>query len=383
MPSPGTTSSASRTPSVPRLIVHVSMIGFATALSARAVDPLVPTMAHDLAVEPGKVALLSTAFALPFAFVQPVLGALADVIGKVRTMVICLIVIIAMSALCALARDFELLLAARIVCGMATGGIFPVGMALIADLVPVADRQVAIARWLSILIGGNLIGAAFAGVVGDLFGWRTVFATIAACGVAALLNARINLRGTAAAAPATGRFNLRSIPSAYAAIFANPRAKFCFSAVFFEGMAVFGVFPFIALLLHAAGEPRASIAGLVLAGFSVGGIIYSLSVGSLMRWQSTALMVGGGLAAAFAYAIIALDPPWPVQFLALGGLGIGFYCLHGCIQVEATELSSTARGAAMSLHSFSFFWDRLPVPCSTEWASPSSVRARPCCSVAG
>ena len=35
-----------------------------------------------------------------------------------------------------------MLLAARIVCGMAAGGIFPVGMALIGDLVPVEQRQV-------------------------------------------------------------------------------------------------------------------------------------------------------------------------------------------------------------------------------------------------
>jgi DHA1 family inner membrane transport protein len=44
-----------------------------------------------------------------------------------------------------------------------------------------------------------------------------------------------------------------------------------------------------------------------------------------------------------------------VQFLACIVLGIGFYSLHGCIQVEASELSQSARGAAMSLHSFFFF----------------------------
>ena len=36
-------------------------------------------------------------------------------------------------------------------------------------------------------------------------------------------------------------------------------------------------------------------------------------------------------------------------------LGFGFYTLHGSIQVQTTELSSTARGAAVSMHSFSFF----------------------------
>ncbi|RPI36521.1 MAG: MFS transporter, partial [Hyphomicrobiaceae bacterium] len=83
-------------PSVPlpakQLITHVSMIGFATALSARALDPLIPSIAGDLSVDAASVALLSTAFALPFAFVQPILGSLADMLGKIRLMVTCLAV---------------------------------------------------------------------------------------------------------------------------------------------------------------------------------------------------------------------------------------------------------------------------------------------------
>ena len=244
---------------------------------------------------------------------------------------------------------------ARIVCGMATGGIFPVGLAIIGDAVPVGERQVAIARWLAITIGGNLIGAAFAGMVGDLMGWRAVFWIIGACGAGALLNAAINLRG-GARVRAPARFDFRAIPSGYLGIFANPRAKFCFAAVFLEGVAVFGLFPFVALLLVSAGEPRAVIAGIVIGGFSIGGVVYSLIVRLLTRrWQPKRLMMGGGVVAAFAFLIVAANPPWPVQLAAFGVLGIGFYSLHGSIQVEATELSISARGAATSLHSLFFF----------------------------
>src|SRR2546430_5344273 len=37
-------------------------------------DPIIPPIAHDIQVDPNAVALLTTAFALPFALVQPVLG---------------------------------------------------------------------------------------------------------------------------------------------------------------------------------------------------------------------------------------------------------------------------------------------------------------------
>ncbi len=337
-----------------QLITHVSAIGFATALSARALDPLIPSIADNLAVDAASVALLSTAFALPFAFVQPILGPLADMVGKIRLMVTCLAIIIIVSCISALAQSFAVLMLARIVCGMATGGIFPVGLAIIADAVPVAERQVAIARWLAITIGGNLIGAAFAGMVGDLLGWRAVFWIIGACGAAAFLNACVNLRQ--AATRTSGRLDLRAIPAGYQGIFANPRAKFCFAAVFLEGVAVFGLFPFVALILVTAGEPRASIAGIVIGGFSIGGVVYSLLVRLLTRrWQPRSLMIGGGAISALAFLVIAANPPWPLQLAAFLILGIGFYSLHGCIQVEATELSVSARGAATSLHSSFFF----------------------------
>ncbi|HVY58410.1 MAG TPA: MFS transporter [Xanthobacteraceae bacterium] len=337
-----------------RVLTHVSLIGFATALSARAVDPIIPQIAADLAVEPEKVALLSSAFALPFAIVQPILGPMADMFGKIRLMFACLLVLIAASIACVVASGFPTLMAARIVAGIATGGIFPVGLAIAGDLVPVDKRQVAIGRLLAVVITGNLLGASLSGAVGDLFGWRAVFLAVTAGGLFALISATIGLRGVVVGQ--TLGFDLRTILGGYLGIFANPRAKACYGAVFVDGIAVFGAFPFVALLLAASGETRAAIAGLVLAGFSIGGLVYSLGVPIMLgRWRPEHLMVGGGVLAALALTFASLGPAWPLQFLAFTLLGIGFYTFHASIQVEATELSATARGAATSLHSLFFF----------------------------
>ena len=341
-------------PSPTRFLTHVSMIGFASALSTRAVDPIVPPIAEGLAVEPGTVALLTTAFALPFALMQPILGPVSDMIGKVRLMMICLGIITVASLACTFTTSYSMLLVARIVCGMAAGGIFPVGLALIGDLVPVEQRQVVIARWLAIVIGGNVLGGALAGVIADLFGWRAVFLVGAAVGIAALLNGLINLRQAANEKP--GPIDLRQIPVTFGQILANPRAKFCFLAVFLEGVALFGLFPFVALLLLTAGEARSSVAGAVLAAFSIGGILYSLAVRQMTRlWRPWQMMIIGGALCALALMAIALELSWPIQFMLFLLLGIGFYTLHGCIQVEASELLPTSRGAAMSLHSLFFF----------------------------
>ena len=285
---------------------------------------------------------------------QPVLGPIGDMVGKVRVMIACLAVTILTMLVSGLATDFTTLLLARVVAGIAGGGIFPVGIAVIGDLVPVKERQVAIARWLTAVITGNLIGSSLAGVVGDLLGWRGVFFVITALGVVALGVAIVSLREAARVKPAGLSFS--GFSAGYGKVFANPRAKVCFSAVFVEGIVIFGLFPFIALLLLAAGEPRASIAGLVIAGFSGGGVIYALLVPRLVaRWRPDQLMIAGGIIAAFSLGIVAFDFAWPVQLAAFTLLGFGFYTLHASIQVQATELSPGARGAAMSMHSFFFF----------------------------
>jgi MFS transporter, DHA1 family, inner membrane transport protein len=112
----------------------------------------------------------------------------------------------------------------------------------------------------------------------------------------------------------------------------------------------------VALLLLAIGEPRASIAGLLIAAFAMGGVFYSLSVPALIAHvRERHLMVAGGALAATGLILIALHVPWMWQIAVYGLFGFGFYLLHGCIQVHVTELSQTARGAAASLHS-SFFY---------------------------
>jgi MFS family permease len=70
---------------VRRVLTIAAFANFSSSLFMRAIDPLVPQVAIDLST----VALLTTAFALPYALLQPVLGPLADMVGKTRLMTIC------------------------------------------------------------------------------------------------------------------------------------------------------------------------------------------------------------------------------------------------------------------------------------------------------
>lgn len=328
---------------------------FASTLFTRAVDPVVPKIAADLAIDVKTVALLSTAFTFPYAFAQPVLGIVADFFGKTLLMNISLAIVAAATLVCATVSDFSVLVAMRIVAGLLAGGIFPVGIAMIGDLVPVGERQVAIGRLLAVGLTGNLLGATISGVLGDLFGWRGVFLVIGGFGLIVAALAFFAFRGWQTAKPKD--FNLAAVGAGFRSVFSDPRAKVCFGSVFFEGIFIHGLFPYVALLLLAGGVTRSSYAGLVLAGFGLGGIVYALAVGYLVaRLKERKLMLIGAVVAAIALVLIALNMAWYVQCAVFLLLGLGFYMLHGCIQVHVTELSDTARGSAMSMHSCTFFF---------------------------
>jgi len=319
----------------------------------RAVDPVIPQIAAGLGVAPATAALLSTGFTLPYALVQPVLGALADMFSKTRMMLSCLGALAVTLVISGLSTNFEVLMVMRVVAGLAAGGTFPIALAIAADRVPVKERQVAVGRLLFAAMTGNLLGATGSGIIGDLIGWRGVFIAGGAVGLIVLAAAIPGFRWLAEPA---GRFDLSTLWPNYRAIFSNPRAKYCFGAVFLEAVFMFGIFPYMATMLHSEGETRASIAGFVIAGFGIGGIIYTMSVSWLLSHiGERRLMRMGGVVMGCCLIVIALRAPWQAEFINFMTLGIGFYFLHGVIQIHVTELAPAARASATALHSFFFF----------------------------
>lgn len=337
-----------------RTLLVVAFASFASSLFVRMTDPLVPQIASEFGRDPGLVALLGTAFAIPWALMQPILGPLGDLLGKTRVIIVCLAILAAGAAFAAVAPSFPALMAARVITGAAAGGVFPVSMAVYGDLVPVESRQVAMSRLLIASISGMFLGSGIAGLLADLVGWRGIFIVYGVSVAAAAGGTLLALRGVAAGKPRAVR--LGAVVANFREVWANPRSKICYGAVFAEGLVLMGLFPFVAVLLVAIGETRTAIAGLVVSAFSGGGVIYALSAGVLVKnFRTAPLMRAGGLLAALGLLIEALLPPWPAQVAAFAVMGFGFFLLHACILVQMTELAPTARGTAVAGHAFFYY----------------------------
>src|SRR5947209_5186283 len=341
-------------PHLPPVLNIIALATFAASLSARALDPVLPHIAGDFGVSIATAAGFAAVFAFTFAIVQPVLGAAADLFGKARLMILCLGLLGFANILGALSTSFPLLFATRILAGIGSGGVFPVALGLTSDLVGPEKRQIAIGRTLAGSMTGNLLGASVSGLIGDFLGWRGVLAVLGALVILASIAVALGFRGARVKHPP--KTSLSALKAGYRTIFTNPNAYVCYSAVFIEGCCVLGLFPYIASFLFELGQTSLSIAGIVIAGFAVGGLFYTLTVSRLLPWLGMkGMMIAGMTLVASQLVVVAFGPRWEVQALNLVVMGWGFYIAHGCLQVFASELSVEARATALSLHSFFFF----------------------------
>lgn len=327
---------------------------FAGALAVRATDPLVVDIAHDLGSTAAQVALLGTAFTLPFAFVQPILGPIADSVGKRRVVTLCICLLVVMMLLAAVAASLGWLMVFRALSGAAAGGMMPLTLAIMADAVPMRDRQVALSRMLVFGISGQIAGGAIAGPVAALAGWRGMLVFCAAAAVIGAATLMAASRGVAKE-PVT-RYDPVVAAKRYRTILSNPQAIPLYATVAAEGGLVFGSFPFIATLMLSRGIGGTMEAGFVIGAFGFGGLGYA----ALARWllvrfgQAAVVRIGGGIGFV-ALAGLGLAPVLWIAVLSGFLLGMAFYMIHNAIQTRATELSQQFRGSAVSLHAFSFF----------------------------
>jgi predicted MFS family arabinose efflux permease len=211
-------------------------------------------------------------------------------------------------------------------------------------------------------MSGNLLGASFSGVIGDLVGWRGVLIALGVLMVIASVAVGAGFRRSNAIATSR-QMKFADLRHGYGQIFRNPNAKVCYSAVFVEGCCVLGLFPYVAAFLFELGETKLSIAGIVIAGFAVGGLFYTMTVSRFLpRLGERGMMIVGGSLVATQIVAIGFGPDWRIQMLSFILMGWGFYMLHGCLQVYASELSEEARATALSLHSFFFFMGQTAGP---------------------
>jgi EmrB/QacA subfamily drug resistance transporter len=116
-----------------------------------------------------------TAYMLTSTVTVPLYGKLGDVYGRKNLFLIAIITFLAGSALCGIAQTMTQLVVFRAVQGIGAGGLFPLSLAVIGNIVPPRDRG----RWQGLIgavfASSSIIGPAVGGFIVDSTTWRWVF----------------------------------------------------------------------------------------------------------------------------------------------------------------------------------------------------------------
>ena len=140
-----------------------------------------------------------TAYMLTSTVTVPLYGKLGDVYGRKNLFLFAIVVFLIGSALCGAAQSMTQLVVFRAVQGIGAGGLFPLSLAVIGNIVPARARG----RWQGLIgavfAAASIIGPALGGFIVDNTTWRWVFFVNLPVGGLALLVISLTMPRRAAA----------------------------------------------------------------------------------------------------------------------------------------------------------------------------------------
>ncbi len=340
-------------------IFALALAAFASGISLRLTDPLLPLFAREFSITPGRAAAVITAFSVAYGLSQLFFGPVGDRFGKYRVIAFGCAACAITAALCGAAQGFTQLVAARLLAGTTAAAIIPLSMAWIGDVIPYDQRQPMLARFLIGQILGLSTGVFAGGFAADHASWRVPFFAIALAfaGISVLLFA-LDRRLPAAARQQRRAEDhaLTRMVSDFAHVLAKPWARVVLATVFLEGGFLYGSFAFIATHLHQQFGVSLATAGSVVMLFGFGGLLFAVGAGWLVRrLGEVGLTFVGGTLLALALLVIGIAPAWWWAAPACFAAGLGFYMLHNTLQINATQMAPERRGAAVSAFASCFF----------------------------
>ncbi len=333
-------------------LLVLGMAAFLVQADARVMDPLLKVLAGDFHITKESASFVITLYAFSYGLFQLFYGPLGDRVGKLRVMAGALGLFALGELVCAAMSNLPLFASLRFINGMFAAAVIPLSLGYIGEKFPYEQRQVALGRFMSALMMGQILGSTLGGVFGKYLSWRGTYLVL---GGAAILAALLLLR-EARRFPEAPRPDRTFSLTPFVTLWANPMTRIVLGTAFVEGFFVFGGLPFLSASLQERFHLDVALSGILLVGVGIGGLIYSASVKKLVPkiGELGTLLLGGSLLMV-GYLTIAWLPVWQLFIPAIILFGMGYYTMHGPIQTRATELSPTMRGTAVALFAFAFF----------------------------
>nr|CBX80505.1 putative DHA1 family transporter [Erwinia amylovora ATCC BAA-2158] len=322
-------------------------LGLLAALGPLCIDlylPALPELAGDLATTTATAQLSLTAGLLGLGFGQLFFGPLSDKYGRIRPLLISLLLLLVASVGCALAQDIHQLLLARLLQGLSAAGGAVLSRAVARDMYHGHE----LTRFFALLMLVNGLAPVVAPVIGGglmaFLNWRGLFIVIALIALLLLILSRVKLDETLP----DQRRSQGTVFSAWAALGQVVTQRqfmgFCLTQGFMmSGMfAYIGASPFVLQQIYHLSPQAFS---LCFAANGVGLIIGAQTGARLAPLWGEYRILKGGLTLAFISSGSLLLAAMTAAALPLVLVALFFSITStGVISVTASSLAMQSQG---------------------------------------
>ncbi|MFE3097489.1 MFS transporter [Streptomyces sp. NPDC059248] len=172
---------------MPLALLALAVGAFGIGTTEFVIMGLLPEVADEYGVSIPLAGWLVTGYALGVVLGAPLMTVIGARVRRRTVLAVLMGLFVAGNLLSALAPDFWLMLAGRVLTSLAHGAFFGIGSVVAADLVDSRRRAGAIALMFTGLTAANLVGVPLGTVVGQAVSWRLTFLLVAAVGVIGLV----------------------------------------------------------------------------------------------------------------------------------------------------------------------------------------------------
>ncbi|MFG2350691.1 Cmx/CmrA family chloramphenicol efflux MFS transporter [Streptomyces phaeochromogenes] len=298
---------------MPLAVYVLGLSVFALGTSEFMLSGLLPAVADDMNVSIPRAGLLISAFAVGMVVGAPLL-AVATLRMPRRTTLISLIAVFGVGQIAgALAPNYAVLFASRVVSALACAGFWAVGAAVAIAMVPVTAR----ARALAVMIGGlsiaNVLGVPAGAFLGESLGWRSAFWAVGAASAVALV-------GVATLIPRIPLPDEKPQLRRELRIYGDRQVWLSISLIAFAAGGVFCAFSYLAPLLTDVSGLDDSWVPVVLGLFGVGALIGTMIGGRIADAHLFGVLLSGIAASSVLLVALALLGQYAVAAVTLAFL---------------------------------------------------------------
>ncbi|MFD7321941.1 Cmx/CmrA family chloramphenicol efflux MFS transporter [Streptomyces sp. NPDC059875] len=298
---------------MPLAVYILGLSVFALGTSEFMLSGLVQPIADDMNVSIPRAGLLISAFAIGMVVGAPLL-AVATLRLPRKTTLVALITVFGLGQVVgALAPNYAVLFASRVVSALACAGFWAVGAAVAIAMVPVGSR----ARAMAVMIGGlsiaNVLGVPAGAFLGEHLGWRSAFWAVGVASAIALV-------GVATRIPHIPLPETKPRLKHELVIYRDRQVLLSIVITALAAGGVFCAFSYLAPVITDVAGIDARWVSAILGLFGIGALIGTTIGGRVADAHLFGVLLSGIAASTILLAALALFASSPVAVIALSFL---------------------------------------------------------------